>query len=235
MNRDIEKRTAEFLAKLDPLFQQRPVYPILLDDDVPPFFVPCGRISGWTSPWCDLLARSVLERQGRWNGRGFAFFLEPPPAGDWSDPSWLGMVCHEAGHYLTFPDTVCTLDYDNELECIRRVLAPQATPEDFERRASGENFWEQKTSDAMGRKLHPADWIRATLHLTQRSFLLNLASYANPWIAAQTCSYGYPPGWLFNNAIEDEAKQRRDEPIRDILATDAPPRFTYWANSPPDG
>lgn len=230
MMRDIEKRTVDFLAELDPLFQDRPVYPILFDDDVPPFFVPCGSIAGWTSPFCDLLARPMLEQQGRWRGRVFAFFLEPPPAGDWTDPSWLGMVCHEAGHYLTFSDAVCMLDYDNELECIRRALAPQATPEGFKQRASSKSFWKQKTSNAIGRQLHPVDWIRATLHLTQR------ANYrANQSTAAATHGYGYVDGWRFNLAIEFEATQRRDEPIRDILASSPPRKFARLANSPPDG
>ena len=79
------------------------------------------------------------------------------------------------------------------------------------------------------RKDHDADWIRATLHLTWR------ANYgAHIATAVATHLYGYPRPGTFELTLACELEMRRDEPIRDILASEAPPRFTELANSPHD-
>ncbi|MBI2481534.1 MAG: hypothetical protein HYV60_23705, partial [Planctomycetia bacterium] len=121
---EVERRTADFISTLDPLFAERPVYPILLTDEVPSYYHPAAGCEGWTSPFCDLLARPLLEEQGRWNGRGFTFFMRPPPAMDANDCHWLGMVTHEAGHYATFNQSRCEFVFDRMPPEIQKAFAP---------------------------------------------------------------------------------------------------------------
>jgi len=226
--RDIERRTAAFLAELDPLLAERPIYPILLNNEIPPLYHPHASCAGWTSPWADLWAQPILEEQGRWEGRGFCFFMEPPPRGDPDDWEWLGMCVHEAGHYMTFAAVVCDYNPERELPEIQKALEPLATPAGFLRRRESSKQIGDLTEEA-SRRGHPPDWIRATYHLWQRT-----GNAASLLMAAATDAYGYATTWLFSFALQDEAYFRRDERIRDILASPPPKQFTELVSRDPD-
>lgn len=231
MTFEIERRTADFIRTLDPLFAERPVYPILLTDEVPAYYHPAEGCEGWTSAFADLLARPLLEEQGRWAGRGFTFFMLPPPNLDATDRTWLGKCVHEAGHYATFNEVRCKFILDRMPPEIQNAFAPYATPSGFVTRLeqSGESVCQQNITDTeLERNQHGADWIRATLHMVERGYIEAL-----PFAACNTSQYGRVPYWMFQIALADELRELADVPIREILKTEPPAKFLEYMERPP--
>ena len=224
---DLERRTADFIATLDPLFAERPVYPILLTDEVPAYYHPGEGFGGWTSPFADLLARPLLEEQGRWVGRGFTFFMKPPAETKATDRQWLGQVVHEAGHFATFNKAQCEFVLNRTPPEVQKAFAPYATLEGFIDRLSGEPVCSDSVDDD-ARQQHDGDWIRATLHLVERA-----DAKACPFSACATSFYGRLPGFVFSLMLCEETRELRDVPIREILQTTPPDRFRECLESPP--
>jgi hypothetical protein len=231
MKFEIERRTADFLQTLDPLFAERPVYPILLTEDVPAYYHPAAGCEGWTSPFADLLARPLLEEQGRWAGRGFTFFMRPPPELDGTNRAWLGKCVHEAGHYATADIAFCEFVFDQMSPEIQKTLAPYATPDGFiaQLAESGQPVCKQNVTDnELRRRDHNSDWIRATLHLVERA-----DAKAHPYSACATSSYGFTSPWMFQLALADELRELATMPIREILKTAPPAKFLEFLELPP--
>jgi hypothetical protein len=158
-------------------------------------------VAGWTGPADDLRFRETIADLVGWSGRGPVIVVS---GGDW--PTVAAIAIHEGAHILesdwTYPE-----DESRDLAPADAVLAWAVNAVEM-------------TSD-WSRADHGLAFHRALFHLVARCpFDPELPSLEDQIPAAE--SYGWADWYTLRRSFSPEVWERRNEPIRAILA-DPPP------------
>lgn len=176
-------------------------------------------VVGFTSSVCDLVASEHLAEQGAWQGRGFCCVVASPSSMA-DESAWVGVVIHEAAHYLdnlrtlegwtaaTSPDVDEALAASNVKGTLREL---------FTFSTGGTMF-----------SAHPASFFRAAGHLVHRvnqGLSQSLLPQLAPDAAVNSSEFRGPPAGQVMEALGDELESRGEESIVDIIRSPFPQRF----------
>ncbi len=203
---------------------QGPLY-IVLRSDLPPEYRSGDGPEGRTVRHLDLIMRPVLERLGRWSGRGPAMIIDPQRIAAGSmhrprpsrrrvfRPSAMGVVLHELAHILNLgPD-----DSNPPAGLIlagRRLLAIEL---------SGLGVPTNGPGAAVPWRWHEWGFIRTVLHLRYRAELLGVKlSPTDVFIASD---YELSSTWRYLSALGDEPARLTDHDFARISAISPPSVF----------
>jgi hypothetical protein len=182
---------------------QRPLY-VFLRSDLPSVYQTGDGPEGCTLRHLDLILQPVLERLGRWRGRGPAMVLDPQTIAASAQhrprasrrrafrPSVMGIVLHELAHILSIgPD-----EADPPVELIaagRSLLVAEL---------NGIKGPTNGPGAAIPWRWHEWSFIRTVLHLAHRAALLGIKLM--PADVFDASDYGLSSTWRYLAALGDE-------------------------------
>jgi hypothetical protein len=222
-------------VKIEELFKQvapelyagpesRPVY-VALTSDLPSSLAGTGCVCGLTSPFLDLVLKPMLERQGKWRGRGAGILISPRAIASLSKKRpresrvrhlslrILATALHELGHVLDpyFLDSVDDVQQaSTENVAAYRVALEQFTPAKL-------------LDGGFGLQYHGWQFLRACLHLGHRARTVGAAIEDIDVFAIH--SYRLSPVYKYSTAIGDEPERLAESTFRQIWDTPPPKEF----------
>lgn len=157
----------------------------------------------YTAYLLDLQLSCQLAERGLWKGDGFATVLFPDRIGT-AQRFVTGVVLHELGHHLCFPDRPAL---------VGDVAAVAAVADEICRFANDADA--QITQPRPPWLRHGADFVRACCHLIHRASKLN--SELAPWHGKFSSAYYSVDEVVWMRILQDELRELEQLPIRAIL------------------
>jgi hypothetical protein len=186
------------LAECDALFALKPVY-VLFERELSAEnrkLLDAGTAACYVSPM-DYFVRGDLLHLQQWRGRGAAFLFREKPA-SCDDPTFLGLVLHEAGHHAMAVYRKTFRYEDDYSQALARCNA-------------GKPY-----------NAHGDDWLRAFLHLQGRAAK---AGYKPEVAGCLRVDSWLPPIGAAFSALRDEINASVGRPLIRVLGEKAPPAY----------
>ncbi|MBW7905303.1 MAG: hypothetical protein LC135_05315 [Phycisphaerae bacterium] len=199
-----------------------PLY-IVLPSDLPAELRPRVASDGCTMRHLDLILRPMLERAGRWRGRGPAMLIDAPTiaSGERHRPRFVrrrvfgvsafGIVLHELAHVLDAGPG--DADPPAELVAFGRAIL---TADESVAPTNGPGA-------AVPWRWHEWRFIRTALHLAHRAAACGVALWPSGVFDAS--DYGLSPTRAYMRALGDEPDRFAGRDFATIFATPVPPAF----------
>jgi hypothetical protein len=208
----------DVLRQVDPAgVAQTPLY-VLFGGELPdghPISERCCGCDAFTSRTLDIELQDVLERQGRWIGRGAAIVMKHR----YDFITACHVALHEYAHILIMRTE------NKTAVALMLAYAPRSCWPDELSDAFDSTMPTKRYKPAKQPELHGSDWLRAMYHLSYRA--RTLAMVPGPPLIGNY--YDEAKLAAFETALGDEPARRIDEPLRDILRSEAPERFAAIA------
>jgi len=158
--------------------------------------------------------RRLLERQGRWHGRGFAAVVDIPSIE--TTASLLAVVLHEFAHYVETAAQTAAIADAMGVAAFDATLSAPAADVGTER--------PEPTHDE-NQKMHSPQFIRLAIHLELRALRHGVRPYC---FVVEPSVYHWPDWWRWRGALGDEPRRLAAWPMVSIAAMVPPKSYEQF-------